>query len=92
MTNSFLLAITIAGCLTISFGGLGYILLPSVKGSKLPTKNVGGLAVKRCKRGTCRSISMKLTIFRGRTSQIDPEISRSFQIVYRLGTLEHRLQ
>jgi hypothetical protein len=47
--NSFLLAITIAGCLTITFGGTGYILLPAVKGSKPPTKNYGSLAVKRCK-------------------------------------------
>lgn len=45
--RSFLLAITIAGCLTITFGGTGYILLPSVKGSKPPTKNYGSLAVKR---------------------------------------------
>ncbi|KAH4181068.1 autophagy-related protein [Parastagonospora nodorum] len=45
--KSFLLAITIAGCLTISFGGMGYVLLPSVKGSKPPTKNYGKLAVTR---------------------------------------------
>ncbi|KAH8708507.1 autophagy-related protein 22-like protein [Phaeosphaeriaceae sp. PMI808] len=45
--KSFLLAITIAGCLTISFGGLGFFLLPSVKGSKPPSRNYGGLAVKR---------------------------------------------
>lgn len=48
-TASFLLAITIAGSLTISFGSLGYFLLPAVKGSKPPTKNYGTLAVRRCK-------------------------------------------
>lgn len=48
--GSFLLAITVAGCLTISFGGMGYFLLPSVKGSKPPTKNYAGLAVTRCEK------------------------------------------
>jgi MFS family permease len=47
--KEFLLAITIAGCLTIVFGIIGWLFLPSVAGPKMPTKNVPFLAVKRCK-------------------------------------------
>ncbi|KAF2108936.1 autophagy-related protein 22-like protein [Lophiotrema nucula] len=43
----FLLAVTISGCLTIAFGVLGYLLLPSVKGTKPPTRNLAYLAIKR---------------------------------------------
>jgi hypothetical protein len=56
--SSFLLAITIAGCLTISFGGMGYVLLPSVRGSKPPTKNYGKLAVTRCE--YCNVFTLKV--------------------------------
>ncbi|KAF2475882.1 uncharacterized protein BDR25DRAFT_253497 [Lindgomyces ingoldianus] len=45
--KDFLLAITIGGCLTIVFGIIGYLTLPSVRGPKLPSKNLPVLAVKR---------------------------------------------
>ncbi|KAH9909602.1 autophagy-related protein 22-like protein [Xylariomycetidae sp. FL2044] len=44
--RSFLIAITVGGCLTIVLGTVGWFLIPSVQGVKAPTKNLPWLALR----------------------------------------------
>jgi hypothetical protein len=71
---------------------MGYFLLPSVKGSKPPTRNYGGLAVKRCEELVRQLQTFANSLVRGEFIQVDPQVSGSLQAVRGLGTLEHGVQ
>jgi hypothetical protein len=44
--NSFLIAITVGGALTVVLGVIGWFFVPSVQGPKAPSKNLAFLALK----------------------------------------------